>query len=141
MSPNFCRAAAAPVACGQRFFFIFNLVVIMFLCASLPSLFAEEPESRSVHHIKVSTALAPATVGAPYSETISLSGATPPYQFVPDNLPPGMTLNPTTGQISGTPQSEGPFGFSVEVFDAKGKHKSQKMTLAVGSQMGVSISL
>ena len=54
-----------------------------------------------------------ATVGTPYSVTIIPSGGTPPYRFssVTDfsealRLPQGLTLDPTSGVISGTATAE-----------------------------------
>ncbi len=51
------------------------------------------------------TTLAPGTLGAAYSATLAATGGTPPYTWsvgsVP--LPAGLSLNATTGAISGTP--------------------------------------
>jgi hypothetical protein len=118
-------------------------IVMIFLVLSLSaqSQSGEEASSRSAHRLKVSKALAPATLGVEYSEVISVSGGTPPYQFVTDDLPSGMTLNPTTGQLSGTPQTEGSLSFSVKVFDAKGTYKTQKLTLPVGKHAEITITV
>jgi large repetitive protein len=45
-------------------------------------------------------------VGIPFSEQLSATGGVPPYHFSvapPTSLPSGLTLNPTSGLISGTP--------------------------------------
>ena len=44
-------------------------------------------------------------VGLPFSETLVASGGRPPYTWLiaTGSLPAGITLNPATGTISGTP--------------------------------------
>jgi subtilisin family serine protease len=42
-------------------------------------------------------------VGTPYSNLLTASGGIPPYTFSISSLPAGLTLNATTGVISGTP--------------------------------------
>lgn len=44
-----------------------------------------------------------ATAGAKYKAQLTASGGTPDYTFGPENLPCGLTLDRTTGVISGTP--------------------------------------
>ena len=58
----------------------------------------------------------------PYSQTIIASGGTAPYTFaiVTGSLPPGLTLNPATGVISGSPAGFGFITFTVQATDAIG---------------------
>jgi hypothetical protein len=55
--------------------------------------------------LAVTTASLPsATVGQPYDATVAASGGTAPYTWlVSPNLPSGLSLNPNTGEITGTP--------------------------------------
>ncbi|MEI9812531.1 MAG: putative Ig domain-containing protein [Acidobacteriota bacterium] len=58
-----------------------------------------------------------ATLGVPYSTTLTLKGATPPYKWAiqPDVVtPPGLAFS-TAGVLSGTPTSAGTYGFTVGV--------------------------
>jgi len=61
-------------------------------------------------------------IGTPYSKTITATGGTPPYTFTVSSgaLPPGLSLNPTTGVISGTPTTAGTFNFTIIATDANG---------------------
>jgi FG-GAP-like repeat/Putative Ig domain len=76
--------------------------------------------------------LADGSVGTPYSQTIALSGGTAPFQWsiydgpiltgsrVGGAVPDGLTLNPVTGTISGTPTAGGTWFFEATVTDAAG---------------------
>jgi len=67
-----------------------------------------------------STVLANATVGTPYTTSVQATGGVPPYSWsLPANsLPPGLTFNTTSGQISGTPTTAGVFSFFPTVTDS-----------------------
>jgi hypothetical protein len=60
--------------------------------------------------------------GAPYLSALVASGGSPPYAYgiVAGQLPPGVTLNGTTGIITGTPTSAGIFNFTAQVTDSTG---------------------
>ncbi len=63
--------------------------------------------------------LATATLGQPFTYTIGASGGTAPYNFglSSGSLPDGLTLNTSSGVISGTPTRLGPFNFAYSVSD------------------------
>ena len=60
--------------------------------------------------------------GVPYSSTAAFSGGVGPYVFsvASGSLPPGLTLNPATGAITGTPTAGGTFVFTLMVTDSLG---------------------
>ncbi len=64
----------------------------------------------SVAGVTKAATLAGATLNVPYTATISASGSAP-YSITSGRLPDGLTLNGTTGQISGTPTAVGAFDF------------------------------
>ena len=57
--------------------------------------------------------------GVDYSFPLLGTGGTAPYAWAPfGTLPPGLTLNPTTGVISGRPTQVGSNAFSVRITDS-----------------------
>ncbi len=58
-----------------------------------------------------------ARVAVAYSLPLSVSGGTAPYTYslASGTLPPGLTLNTTTGLISGTPTTQGAYAFTARV--------------------------
>src|SRR5581483_7216826 len=59
-------------------------------------------------------------VGTPYSSSVSASGGTAPYTYsiASGALPDGLTLNATTGAITGTPTAFGAFNFTIKATDS-----------------------
>lgn len=59
------------------------------------------------------------TVGTAYTTTLQAGGGTPPYTWsVTGTLPAGLTLDPGTGIISGTPTAAATSSFTVGVADS-----------------------
>jgi hypothetical protein len=73
--------------------------------------------------LAVSTASVPgATVGSLYPGTVlSALGGTAPYSWsvASGSLPPGLSLDASSGTISGTPTTGGTYGFTVGVSDSE----------------------
>ena len=60
------------------------------------------------------------TAGTAYSQTISASGGQTPYAFAvtSGSLPAGLSLNSSSGLLSGTPTASGTFNFTVTATDS-----------------------
>lgn len=71
--------------------------------------------------IITTAALPPGTTAVPYSEAIQATGGVAPltWSVVGGLLPPGLTLNPSSGTLSGLPNREGSSTFTVQVTDSE----------------------
>jgi hypothetical protein len=63
-----------------------------------------------------------AQVASAYGSALTGSGGASPYVYSVTGgaLPGGLTINSSTGQISGVPNSAGTFNFTAQVTDASG---------------------
>jgi len=74
----------------------------------------------NANSLTLSGTLPAGTANQTYNAVLNVSGGNAPYQFSvkSGSLPQGLTLNPTTGSISGMPVSSGSYSFEVIVTDA-----------------------
>ncbi len=81
--------------------------------------------------------LLPAAAGTPFSQTLAVTGGTPPYTWnlISGTLPLGMTLGQTTGLLSATnlTATSGNMLFQVQVNDSASGQASQNFILNVSS--------
>ena len=73
------------------------------------------------------------SVGIPYSHEFPVLGGVYPLTFAitAGSLPPGLTLDTTTGIVSGTPTTPGAFWFTIEVTDADDNTASVTCAIAI----------
>ena len=76
-------------------------------------------------------------VGTAYSDTLTAAGGTTPYTWSisAGSLPAGLTLNASTGVVSGTPTTAGTASFTAKVTDAKGKTATFATSITILSSM------
>lgn len=72
-------------------------------------------------------------VNTAYSFTFNADGGTSPYTWaiISGSLPDGLSLNQSTGEISGTPTTEETASFTVEATDATGATATRESTISV----------
>jgi len=59
-----------------------------------------------------------------YSDSFAAVNGTPPYQWSATGLPAGLTLDPATGQVTGTPTVFGSISYTVTVQDSGSPQQS-----------------
>jgi hypothetical protein len=87
-----------------------------------------------VKGVKLSTRrLVSGTVGTAYSATLQVTGGISPLVFsvVGGALPPGLTLDPATGRISGTPTTAGTFDFQARVTSSGGSSNQKALRITI----------
>ena len=79
------------------------------------------------------TSLPQATVGGTYMTRLDAEMGVAPYRWgiVAGALPPGLTLDPASGEIAGMPARAGEFGMTALVVDAAGETGLKKFSLEV----------
>jgi hypothetical protein len=75
-----------------------------------------------------------------YKASITASGGTAPYTYKAASLPKGLTIDQSTGTITGTCNSTGQFSFSIYVTDSAGKFGNGSFAVTF-DEPPVSISL
>ena len=97
-------------------------------------------------HISVFGNMPGATAQTPYNTVVSVSGGSAPYQFstIWGQIPPGLTLNSSTGSISGTPVLPGTYNFSIGATDLpKADSGDHRFTIVVaqGTPTNIKVSI
>ena len=79
------------------------------------------------------------TLGTAYSQTVSATGGTGTYTFSRSagTLPAGVTLNATTGVLSGTPTATGTRSFTIRATDGNGAIGSRAYSVTIGAAIVV----
>jgi hypothetical protein len=82
--------------------------------------------------ISTTSPLPNGTVGTAYSQTLSASGGIiTSWAISSGSLPGGLTLNTSTGVISGTPTASGTFTFSAKAINSCGNSATKSFTITI----------
>ncbi|HKP85144.1 MAG TPA: putative Ig domain-containing protein, partial [Blastocatellia bacterium] len=84
--------------------------------------------------LTITTAQLPrGSVGTTYSQQIGASGGQTPYNWAREsgNFPEGLSLNQSTGFISGTPERAGTSSFVIKLTDATGASMTETLSVVI----------
>ncbi len=70
-------------------------------------------------------------IGQPYDVTLEATGGAQPYQWIVQNLPDGLILDPPTGRVSGQPEVFGSFNVSIRVESADAQSAQRSVSLLI----------
>ena len=110
---------------------------VLFLASLLtfPALVRADPQA-----LAIATASLPSTeVNAAYTQPLAATGGTTPYTWTisTGTLPAGLTLNSTTGIISGTGTAVGTVTFTAQVADSAAHTATQSLSIATNPTVTV----
>ncbi|HMD70734.1 MAG TPA: putative Ig domain-containing protein [Bryobacteraceae bacterium] len=109
-----------------------------------PALIATKAFTIVVVQLTITTAspLPPAIVGTPYNQTLAVTGSGQPlpvtytWSISTGALPAGISLNSSTGSLSGTPTAPGTFTFTVSVTGG-GQTATKSFTITVAGVLTI----
>jgi hypothetical protein len=110
-----------------------SLSTIATLCACGGGPKPGNPLSTNGGAFAIAAKLPAATEGSSYTGRVTASGGTSPYKYTMSSgqMPQGVNLDQTTGNVAGTPTSAGNFKFGVTASDATGASAQQSMQIVV----------
>ena len=74
------------------------------------------------------------TIGTEYNTTLTAYGGTPPYNWTSTNLPSWLSLDKSSGTLSGTPIQAGTFTFTIKVTDSSNNEDTKEFTITINEQ-------
>jgi putative Ig domain-containing protein len=114
-------------------------VLIVLLAATLLTtscgLLTQPADAQGTNSLKLPATIPAGTVDQSYNAVLAVGGGSSPYHFSVSSgaLPPGVSLNPTTGTLSGTPTTAGTYSFEVMVTDSPLRDQgSQTFHMGIG---------
>ena len=129
--------ASENVTTGNTFAFTFTMPANAVNDLVVTHTFSAAPSAPVI----TTTSLPNGTTGTPYTQTLTATGSAPiTWSIINGSLPAGLTLNMTTGVISGTPTASGSFTFTVQASNIVSS-ATQTLTLTVASQSYYSVNI
>jgi len=83
--------------------------------------------------------LAGAVVGVAYTQAFAATGGIPPYTWSisAGAAPTGLTLNASTGSLTGTPTAAGTFNFTLQVADSAAHTATKAFTISMAAALTI----
>ncbi len=133
INPSTGILAGTPTATGS-----FNLTVGVSDSGSPPQNTSKlfpltiNPGTSSLTITTASLSPSTATEGTTYtSQAMAATGGTAPYSWSVSGAPNGISMNSTTGVLSGTPTSSGPFNITVSLHDSGNPQQTTSKTFSL----------
>src|SRR6202166_2031748 len=122
-----CHSRFSP-ALAQRLSVLILLLVVALATTSCGTLAQANGAQNTPNNLNLYGNLPAGTVSESYNAVLAVGGGKIPYHFSVKTgaLPPGISLNPTTGSFSGKPTSAGAFSFEVIVTDSPNLDQGNK---------------
>jgi hypothetical protein len=129
LTNNSCLITGTPTASGV------TTVTVTATDSSNPTITTTGPVQITVlplAPVTLTGSLPNATLGVPYTQTLTAHGGLPPYTYTltAGSLPPGITLS-SGGVISGTPTAVGASSFTVKATDSQSTPQSASLPLVL----------
>ncbi len=129
-------------ALAQRLGVLILLLAVALLTTSCGT--AAQAGAPAANNLNLPGRIPAGTVNQSYNAVLAVGGGNSPYHFSVNTgvLPPGISLNPTTGTLSGTPRTAGTYSFEVMVTDSPHPDKgSQTFDIPIGAATGGTIKV
>jgi len=122
---------------SSRFFSVTGLALLISLLAACGG--SGKPTAPVTPPMITSTSLPQGEVNNHYDTFLQASGGSGTYTWSisTGSLPPGLTLNTMTAEISGTPTTPGLFSFTGQVTDGAGRMGSANLTITISGALQI----
>src|SRR5712671_2654867 len=138
-----CHTRFSP-ALAQRVSVLILLLAVALTTTSCGTLAQANGAQNNPNNLNLYGNFPSGTVSESYNAVVAVGGGKFPYHFSVKTgaLPPGISLNPTTGSFTGKPTSAGTFSFEVIVTDAPNLDQGNKtFVIDIGSGSIVKITV
>jgi uncharacterized protein (TIGR03437 family) len=113
---------------------VFSLLILLCIAAAPDRHWAKAPAAAQCPAITITPlGLPDGTTGVAYSQNINATGGSGRYTFsiLTNSLPPGLTLAPSSGVISGSPTTTGTYSFQIRATESNNCSGTRGYTIQI----------
>lgn len=88
---------------------------------------------------RATAAMPSGTEGQSYSQKLAAEGTAPTWSVTDGNLPDGLNLNKSTGEIFGTPSAPGTFKFTVTATNVAGSNSKELSIIIAPAPLSITV--